>query len=257
MRKTKLLIFVLVALSPLALLAAGSNSDRVQNGNDVKPSQALTRSIALLRMGGELCSGSFLTSKVIVTAAHCLQGVTADGTRAFVQDEEGSWYSVKAHKIVPHPDFELKNTSKGAFVKHDIGLVILKDEFSIAVRPLKIASVDDLRGATSTVTIVGYGLKGPKVGAGSLREGQMTATVTAVAQFYNREGLFMVEQTSNQAGCPGDSGGGVLKGSSSSLYLIGVNSLSTGCQSDGADASMSEIVIHYKKWIQKEAPSVP
>lgn len=104
-----------------------------------------------------------------------------------------------------------------------------------------------------TVTIAGYGLNRKGYGAGTLRTGEMWGMVREIFQFYERDGLLLTEKA-KQAVCPGDSGGAVLKGSSSSLQLIGVNSMSNGCMGHSTFLrSMSEILPTYKAWIQKYA----
>lgn len=65
-----------------------------------------------------------------------------------------------------------------------------------------------------------------------------------------------MEPVSNQVACPGDSGGAVLKGSLSSLSLIGVNSLSNGCKGAFGAYSISEVLPHHRTWIRGYIPGI-
>lgn len=239
----------------LVLTAFGESHERVQNGTVVSAQNNLSRSVALMRFSsGGTCSASFLTTKMLVTAAHCTRGVAASSVTMMVRNSKGAWVSAEVSKLISHPQFTQSNSVVGTRVKYDIGLIQLKNEFSVPVRPLKIGSVGDMV-TEKDVTVVGYGWNGPSTGAGTLRSGVMKGLVQSHYNFYNREGLYMVPKSS-QAVCPGDSGGAVLKGTSTSTLLIGVNSLSNACQNGSDTFSISEIVIDHKAWIKKYIPSI-
>jgi hypothetical protein len=226
---------------------------QIENGDAVPASHALNRSVARFKTGnGGTCSATFLTPTLLLTAGHC---TTGGGQKVEVRDPNGRWYSARVQETITHPEYRIQNTKTGTRVWNDIGLVRLKNALAIAVRPLKIRSAAGYKEAPKTVTVVGYGLdkKGGK--SGTLRIGQMQASVEMLINFFNREGLYLTP-TTDQVLCPGDSGGAVLGGDEKSKSIIGVNSLSTGCQG-GAGRSMSEIAYAQKAWIQQMDPSVP
>ena len=106
------------------------------------------------------------------------------------------------------------------------------------------------------MTIAVYGLDGQYGNAGVLRTGTMETSIEPVPLFHNQNGL-MLRHLGNQIVCPGDSGGAVIKGGATSQVLIGVNSLSSGCQGDSQSNSMAQILVNYKSWSKKQAPEVP
>lgn len=241
-RMFKIILFVFTAL--------GQSGERVENGAVVSAQNALSRSIALMKFSnGGTCSAAFLTKTALVTAAHCTRGATPSSVTMRIRDSKGTWHSVGVSKLISHPQFNQSESAVGTRVRYDIGLILLKKEFPIAVRPVKIGAVGDMV-TEKDVTVAGYGWNAPQSGSGILRTGKMKGIVQTHYNFYNREGIYMVPKT-NQAVCPGDSGGAVLKGSSSSTVLIGVNSLSNACQGADSNFSISEIVSDHTAWIKK------
>jgi len=233
--------------------------DRVENGDVVAVAHPLTKSVALFTLGGGTCSASFLTDKVLLTAGHCTKGKSASATSVRVKTGVGKWHTVKVAKLITHPNYKIdKLPDGGAKVNNDIGLVFLQESFPFAIRPLKLASAAQLRRERTAVTVVGYGKNSSFGGSGVLRTGKMIGEVFEIENFFDREGIFMVA-ADDQIVCPGDSGGAVLKGDAYSTQLIGVNSLSSGCQGGdvGEQRSMSEIALSHRTWIRSVAPSVP
>lgn len=246
-RMIKILFFVFAAF--------GDSHDRVQNGTVVSAQNSLSRSVAMMKFShGGVCSASFLTTKMLVTAAHCTKGVAATSVTMMIRDSKGAWKSAGVEKLITHPSFKQSSSAVGDRVRYDIGLVQLKAEFEVPVRPLKIGSVGDMV-TEKEVTVVGYGWNLPSAGSGILRSGAMKGLVQSHYNFYNREGIYMTPKTT-QAVCPGDSGGAVIKGSSSSTVLIGVNSLSNACQNGDDTFSIAEIIYDHKAWIKKYVPGI-
>lgn len=240
----------------LILIPLFSHADlRVENGDDVMAKDNLSRSVARLSLSkGATCSATFLTKKILLTAGHCTSATHASTTVVKVRDASGKWHSAKVAQVYTHPDFFVDDSLPGTRVKHDIGVVELSEEFPFAVRPLKIGSIAKMT-KTEAVTIVGYGMSAETGGSGTLRQGTMDGTIKALNAFFGRKGIYL-ENTHGQLGCPGDSGGAVLRGDSSSSIIIGVNSLSSGCKGYDQANSMSEIADHHKDWIQSVAPDV-
>lgn len=239
----------------LILAALAHSGERVENGTAVSAQNVLSRSVALMKFSnGGTCSASFLTKTALVTAAHCTRGTSASSVTMRIRDSKGTWHSMAVAKLVSHPQFTMSESAVGTRVRNDIGLIILKNEFPIAVRPLKIGAVGDMM-TERDVTVAGYGWNAPQSGSGTLRTGTMRGLVQTHYNFYNREGIYMVPK-SKQAVCPGDSGGAVLKGSSSSTLLIGVNSLSSACQGSSSSYSLSEIVPDHITWIKKHVSGI-
>jgi V8-like Glu-specific endopeptidase len=230
---------------------------RVEHGDLVAVDDPLHQSVVMMVFGSNLCSASFLSAKVLVTAGHCTSEAKVGETKIYVRDETGKLYYTAVTKITTHPNYKLQQTLQGTYVQNDVGVVEIDGNFPFPIRPMKIGSIEYLRAAEANVTVAGYGLNSNTGGAQTLRTGTMRATVLNIPNFYDRDGVYMVPLV-NQIVCPGDSGGAVLKGTTSSTTLLAVNSLSNGCKGAGSSGnSSSEILSQHKAWIQTVAPSIP
>jgi trypsin len=234
------------ALALIPLFAHAQLETLVQDGTVVGTSSPLNQSIARLRMSGSTCTASFLSSRTLITAAHCLKGQSASGVEVQVRGANGAWYTQRASRLVIHPGYRNQSGTSGVKTRNDFGLINLAAEMSIAVRPLKVADP----GSSSSwfrVTVAGFGKNSQSQGVGTLRTGSMHAQAGSLPAFFGDRGLWMVP-VSSQATCPGDSGGPVLR-DSSSTQLLGVHSLSSGCQG-GDSESFSAIPSSVNSWIR-------
>jgi V8-like Glu-specific endopeptidase len=259
--RTKVLL-ALLCLLPNTTFARTPSShstkqSRVENGDTVALDNSLHQSVVMVIFGAGLCSASFLSDKVLVTAGHCTSEAKLGETRVYVRDQTGKLFYTPASKITTHPDYKIQQTFQGTYVQNDVGVIEIDTAFPFPVRPLKIGSIDYLRTTEANVTVAGYGLNTATGGTQTLRTGTMRATVLNIPNFYNRDGVYMVPLV-DQIVCPGDSGGAVLKGTPSSTTLLAVNSLSNGCKKLGARGnSSSEILSQHLAWIRTVAPSIP
>jgi V8-like Glu-specific endopeptidase len=249
------ILFVAIFFLSLNLRA----QSRVENGTVAPAAAPISRSVAFFKLSkGGSCSATFLTEKVLLTAGHCTDGTGASGSQIRIRDSGGKRYSAKVAEVHTHPQYSLQSTAIGAIVNNDVGVVVLQDAFPVSVRPLRLGGVSQLEQRPTEVTVAGYGWSGKGSGAGTLRHGKMIGEIEKLENFTGREGIRMVPKD-DQIVCPGDSGGAVLRGDENSTVIIGVHSLSTGCQGAAPEerVSMSEIAIAQKAWIQSVAPEVP
>ncbi|MBX2993332.1 MAG: trypsin-like serine protease [Bdellovibrionaceae bacterium] len=218
----------------------------VQNGSTVGTSSPLNQSVARLRMGGSSCSGSFISSRTILTAAHCLKGRVPSGVEVQVRGPNGSWFSQRAARLVVHPNYKITSDASGAKTRFDFALINLATKMGTTVRPVTVVDPGGSSG-WFRVTVAGFGYNAQGSGAGVLRTGAMHAQAKGMPEFFGDRGLYMVP-VSSQATCPGDSGGPVFI-DGSTTQQIGVHSLSSGCQ--GGDAlSYSAIPSQVVSWIR-------
>lgn len=196
-----------------------------------------------------LCTGSLLSSTVVLTAGHCTDGAVAariwmdevvQGNSEFpfsgATSYDGTAYTYPGYCVACGHGISMLD-----WLANDIGVVVLSEAVPAGVVPnyaqLPAASFVSTLVNGSTVTITGYGDQVRLVGAGPLHTGgslrRLKAPATFVSgNFYNSTNLIRLSQTASRGRggiCFGDSGGPVLPGTSD--VVVAVNSYVTnqGC----------------------------
>lgn len=244
----KQIIWIFLA-SPVVAFA--SVSSLVENGVEVPASDPLRRSVASIVAPNHNCSASFLTATTLLTAGHCVKNDAPSQVIVRIRDGNGVWFEERAKAMLRHPGYKIEKWGSGHLVANDFGLIKLRRKFSgVRVRPLQIVDVRSAQGDPAfAVRVLGYGLKKKNSRSTVLRTGRMAATVAPVIGFYNEVGLQMFPaDANNQATCGGDSGGPAILDDTVKLSLVGVHSLSSGCQNAPA-TSYSALPGHVLSWI--------
>lgn len=187
------------------------------------------------------CSGTLVTPDWVLTAAHCLQGVT-DVVVLFGDDLANDGYTdlVEAADIHPHPGFDADDLANDvglvrlADPKDDVDPVLLSDE------PITVADHGD------EVLLVGFGFDPPDGGSGIKREG----VVSIVAH----DARFLLTDDPDTNLCQGDSGGPGFEQRGGALVQVGVSSFVTPECIDGSGGLTR--VDAFLPWIRTFAPDV-
>jgi MYXO-CTERM domain-containing protein len=187
----------------------------VQPGEDVGASAAAiiggtadtgdTAVVAVVQKSNQtLCSGTLISPTLVLTAAHCVYGLSASELQVIVGDAIASPdQTLDVASVVAYPTYD--GESDGIPGGVDLGVVTLAQPVSLPAIAVDTTTTDaELSGAK--VTVVGYGLASASDNGTAGVRREVTLTVDSVCSR-------LITAGDDQANaCQGDSGGAVLLG---------------------------------------------
>lgn len=231
----------------------GNGRDGIVGGSEATGHEAFSRMTAALLNVREnsLCTASILSSSILITAAHCLEGMRAEDfvvafglavtrNKMVLRPVE----SFEAHPERPAEQMEVFNT-------RDLGLIRFYGGLPPGYVPARLLTSTRFLADGQETLLAGYGdSNGPeRSGSGVLRSA--VATIKKV-DFTTTE--ILVDQSHGRGACHGDSGGPAYAMFNNQLYLFGVTSRGfndpyNDCSVDAVFTSLSS----YRMWIYRTA----
>jgi secreted trypsin-like serine protease len=171
--------------------ATGTSASEIVGGQATSAYPAVG---ALTRGGSPFCTGTVVASRVVVTAAHCLDGVRATAIRfALGPNGFAPQASIPVARAVMHPQYDRRR------LVNDIGVLILGANAPVSPVPLNASM--DRSWIGRPLTFVGYGATNGRTGGGGGFKRVVTIAVSEVGQ-----ATFSYADRAKNT-CFGDSGG--------------------------------------------------
>lgn len=228
-------------------LTLGADTSSIIGGTPVEAEDSISKSTVAIvayvtdKEGKEkqfICTGSLLTSNVVLTAAHCVPQV---GPQEEVVDAALYVVFNKDLRSVLDTDFRLVTDAVvhegyGKFGpqgedSHDIALLKFAGKKAEGYEVAKILTDETLLKPGTKVTLAGYGLTETD-GVTTSSDDRLRKTEVEVAGHFGRFEV-VVDQSQGKGACHGDSGGPAFIEIDGTQYVWGLTSRGSG--KDGVD----------------------
>ncbi|KAH8300063.1 hypothetical protein KR044_009371, partial [Drosophila immigrans] len=211
--------------------------------------------ISLQRNGGHSCGGSIYSANIIVTAAHCLQSVSASS----LQVRAGSSYWSSGGVVSKVSSFRNHEGYNANTMVNDIAVIRLSSSlsFSSNIKSIGLASSNPGNGASASVS--GWGTQSS--GSSSIPSQLQFINTKIVSQSVCASSAYsygsqirssmICAAASGKDSCQGDSGGPLVSGG----VLVGVVSWGIGCAYSnypGVYASVADL----RSWVVSAANNI-
>ncbi|AMJ59229.1 S1 family peptidase [Bosea sp. PAMC 26642] len=238
---------IAAALSALGLLLVAAPAAAVVGGREGGP--AATATLMVLNARGGVCSAIVLSSRAILTAAHCADGGV--DLRVHWKDGANAPVLIAPAGIALHPEFDAKAITTR---RRSIDLALLRMAEPLPARFVPATLIDGpLPRAGATVMLAGYGV---------LREGEARTTgayrsaeLVAVEPYGPGRILLWASDAATggkkpgAGACQGDSGGPMLGDDGG---IVAVTSWSTGPAGKQCGLlSQGVVVAPQRTWIDR------
>lgn len=264
MKETLRTLGALTALTLAALVGCGSPQNSVTTrtdgaiigGEDVTDTEPFASTIVSLvdTSQGSICTASILSSSILLTAAHCVDGDPSNLVVVFnrsIEDAKLTTRQVTDYKTSPVWGARQNEPLNNG----DIAVVRFEGGLPAGFKAAKLLSNSANLKDGQAVTLAGYGTSDgiAQTGAGKLR---FVETTLKNATYTKSE--ILMEQSKGKGACHGDSGGPAYVKSTNGEYVVigvtsrGVDDPKNTCGVSAAYTSTS----YYSAWIVRTAKAM-
>lgn len=236
-----------LALSFTAEFDSTLFSNRIVSGKVVAIDE-IPYQVSIKRLDYPLCGGSIISSKVVLTAAHCLQQshlkhyAVMAGSASIEGGERAQVRNIE--RFENHPEWNYET------LRNDISVIFVDKAFNLGsnVLPIPLPRTGLFLKENTTVTVSGWGIRNSGSNADYSSELlRVNVSVISGDQCYETYDQFwdgMMCASNRLAGpCRGDDGGPLTHNG----IIVGIVSFFRGCGSTAVYTRVS----HYVEWINK------
>jgi secreted trypsin-like serine protease len=223
--------------------------------------------------GGQWCGGTFIADRVVLTAAHCLDGMLVDDLHVAVGEtrnlaNQTTPRRAKVSRVIIHPDYDPVS------LKNDIALLFVDQKERAKLKTVTVMPLNSDSGLPERLgsTLKTTGIAGPHISAfgfgNTTSYGFLPALDLQQAKLRsisadtckNVDGLGGLSSSQLCAGffhaggvdtCQGDSGGPLILTRGATKSLVGITSFGQGCalpKNPGVYTRVSS----FKPWIEQK-----
>jgi secreted trypsin-like serine protease len=225
------------------VVAAGVHSqgaDAVVGGTEVQPGEHPYMA-ALLDHGNQICGGSVISQRWVLTAAHCV--VDAEPADLSVAVGSVDWTEgrvIGVREIVVHDAYDPDTSA------NDVALLHLAAYTNVPVLRIPGAAADRFEVSGTTATVVGWGSETPVVGevpppGTTLRQADLQIVGDDECSSTNDPGTQVCAEGDGSDSCHGDSGGPLIVEGNRGPFQLGVVSYGLGCAFPSSPGVYSEV----------------
>ncbi len=222
--------------------------------------------VMLYHNSGVMCSGTLVSNRVILTAAHCVHNLTRTGFSVYfgtdIDNDPGHWLGVT--DVWEHPNYHLNQSDPSQpTTLNDIAMVRLNQDAPSGVQPIPYlprgyALTQNDVGIT--LTFVGFGKdQNAHVGRKLFITGSLGLACDGPANCYYSSMVigphYIAFDESSGGPCSGDSGGPALVVRNGQEYVAGVASyVDQNCQYFGASTKVDAYQTEIENFIGNTVP---